>query len=175
MQNPHPGFFTTNHIDTPTLPYFANSPPPYDPDTITRYDTVSPESDNAINKNDKVYIVTLSYQNIEWVHSALLGEVQSKTGIQLNKQNKAELALILNQTYQQYYLNSYYLGETVMEIVKKLNTLAVNRSIGIIVRNIKETVWYKKYENADYNPVPDMKWPELPSVKGTNVLERKFE
>lgn len=175
MQNPHPGFFATNNVDIPVLPIFQDYPPPYDPDAITRFDTVMSQSDNAVNKNDRVFIVTMSYQNIEWVHTALLQQVEATTGIRLAPQNKNELALILNQHYHQYYLGgNYYLGgKTLMDTVRKLNTLVVNKCLSIITRNMKETLWYKKYENADYNPVPDKQWPELPSLKGTNALERK--
>lgn len=175
MQNPHPGFFTTNTVTVPTLPAFAFQLPPYDPSVLTRFDTYSPETDNSINKNDKIYIIVMSKQNVDWVHDVMLEQIKKETGVALKEQSKVELARVIYQTYQQYYLTSYFLGNSVMEIVQKLNTLATLHAVKIIVKNIKSTAWYLKYEKADYNPVPDLDKPILPSLKGENALIRKFD
>ena len=172
MQNPQPGFFTTNTVDVPALPYFTR-PPPYNPMELTRLDTYTAETDNQVNKNDRVFVVTMSYKNIDWVHDSLLEQIYRETKVRLSQQNKQELARIMYRNYMNYYLQNYYLGDSLMSIVGKLNTLTLIQAVKVIIQSVKQTAWYLRYENADYNPVPEIEKPILTTMKGENPLFRK--
>jgi len=91
----------------------------------------------------------LSKFNREYLHGAIVKSVNARSGMNIDRQNDADLQALMNRVYDQARADPY---SSVQSQVSKMNDIVVQEATKTIMTGILQQLSY--YDYVTRNPVP---------------------
>lgn len=91
----------------------------------------------------------LSKFNREYLHGAIVKSVRARSGMNIDRQNDADLQALMNRVYDQARADPY---SSVQSQVSKMNDIVVQEATKTIMTGILQQLSY--YDYVTRNPVP---------------------
>ena len=105
----------------------------------------------------------LSPFNREYLHGAIMKNVRARSGMNIDRQNDADLQALMNRVYDQARADPY---ASVQSQVSKMNDIVVQEATKTIMTGILQQLSY--YDYVTKNPVP-LSMPVSTSTHGAKM------